>query len=294
MIPIYRSLVINVAFLAAIGTAHGAGKLKPYILAWQGEGDLGKKTSEIKETLKKSGFRVVGEYAPHARARILAITNNTLRAVAARSSKGGFGAVQRVSITRVGKQLQVAYTNPTYWSAAFRMWGNLSSVSSALKKALGNQRDFGSEGLTPSELMKYHYKVLMPYFTDQDEIGSYASYKEAIQSVKAGLAARKGGTKLVYGVKIPGKQETVFGVQMTRGCSAEKHLTKKIDYARLRATPWLPYQILVSGDKAYALRGRFRIAVSFPDLSMSTFMQIFCAPGAIKEALEAVANPNKD
>ena len=54
-------------------------------------------------------------------------------------------------------------------------------------------------------------------------------------------------------------------------------------------TAYMPYEILVSGDTAYALRGKFRIAMSFPDLSMGTFLKISRAPGAIKGVLQDVA-----
>jgi hypothetical protein len=273
------------------GSAHGGRWLKPYVLAWVGSGDLGEKTREVKDTLKKRGFEVVGEYTPFRTARVLAITNAALKRAAASSNKGGFGAVQRVTVTRVGGEIQVAFTNPIYWANAFRMRGSLASVARALENALGRRKGYGSKGLTAAKLRKYHYKVMMPYFTDLDELGEYDSHREAVRTVAAGLAARRGGVKRVYKVTIPGKNETVFGVQMTRGCSGEKHIMKYVDRARYRSTGFLPYQILVSGNKAYALRGRFRIAVSFPDLTMSTFMKIFCAPGAIQDALEAVATP---
>jgi len=53
----------------------------------------------------------------------------------------------------------------------------------------------------------------------------------------------------------------------------------------------LPYELLVSGPDVIALRGRFRIAQSFPDLTMGTFMKIRSAPGAIKSTLTQVAQP---
>jgi len=42
----------------------------------------------------------------------------------------------------------------------------------------------------------------------------------------------------------------------------------EIDFKDLRSTAHLPYDILVFGNKVCALYARFRIAVSFPDLSM--------------------------
>jgi len=273
--------------------APAEAKLKPYILASEEPGDLKQKTREVKAALKAAGFKVVGHYGPYAGAKVLAITNRTLKKVAGASHRGGFGAVLRVSITRQGKNLQVAYSNPPYWRHAFRLRGDLTPVKKKLEETLGNKRAFGGKGITPGALRKYHYMVSMPYFDDQDELGTYGSLKEALDTVEANLAAKKGGTKKVYRVKIPGKEEVVFGVQTYKKCAAEKHYMGIIDKASTKSLPHLPYQLLISRFKgeyhAYALRGRFRIAVSFPGLTMGTFMKINCAPGEIQDALEAVA-----
>jgi hypothetical protein len=62
------------------------------------------------------------------------------------------------------------------------------------------------------------------------------------------------------------------------------------DRGELRHTAHLPYALLVSGRHAYALAGKFRIALAFPDLSMGTFMKISGAPNAIRDSLESLAS----
>jgi hypothetical protein len=42
----------------------------------------------------------------------------------------------------------------------------------------------------------------------------------------------------------------------------------------------------VSGKHAYMLHGKFRIAQSFPDLSMGNFMNISGAPDAIENSIK--------
>jgi hypothetical protein len=59
-----------------------------------------------------------------------------------------------------------------------------------------------------------------------------------------------------------------------------------IDTGALRHTTHLPYEVLVSGKNAYMLHGKFRIAQSFPDLSMGNFMSISAAPDAIETILK--------
>ena len=51
-------------------------------------------------------------------------------------------------------------------------------------------------------------------------------------------------------------------------------------------------KMLVSGNKVYALYARFRIATSFPDLSMmgdNSFMHIMKSPEAIRKSLTQAA-----
>jgi hypothetical protein len=85
---------------------------------------------------------------------------------------------------------------------------------------------------------------------------------------------------------ITGKEETVFGVAITDGEGADKTVMSSIDNGELRHGAHLPYEILVSGNKAYMLHGKFRIAQSFPDLSMGSFMGISAAPDAIEMTLK--------
>ena len=102
------------------------------------------------------------------------------------------------------------------------------------------------------------------------------------------LAAGKGGVSKVYRIDVPGKDESVFGVAMTKKCSGDKFVMSNIDFKPVRSTAHLPYEMLVSGKKVYALYARFRIAINFPDLKMmgdNSFFKIMCAPDAIEEAL---------
>lgn len=62
----------------------------------------------------------------------------------------------------------------------------------------------------------------------------------------------------------------------------------KIDIGSPKHTGFLPYELLIVGNKAYMLHGRFRIALSFPDLTMSQFMKIVSTPGYIEEKMTAV------
>ena len=282
-------------FCAAIGIANAAdAKLKSFILAEKTTGDVASVTAATKVKLSKAGFDVVGEYSPYSNATILIVTNDTLKTNATQSKFGAFGAAQRVTITKVDNEVQVAFTNPTYMSHAYRMKSDLSDVSSKLKSALGDMGEYGpEEGLTAKNLRDYQYKWLMPYFSDLNELADFGNQLVAIEKVEASLAKNnETGVKKVYRIDLPGKEETVIGVSMAGpedvDCSGDKYIMNKIDFKKLKSTAHLPYEVVISKGKVYALLAEFRIAISFPDLSMmgsNSFASIMCAPTAIQEAL---------
>ena len=275
-----------VCLLTAV-SAQAGDAFKPFVLASQGSGTVADKIQVVKDAVTTAGFDVVGEYAPYEGAHIVIVSNDSLKQNAAQSDFGGYGAVQRISITQAKEQVQVAYTNPRYTASIYRMTGDLADVATALEGALGNMNEFGATNArSADDLKKYHYMAFMPYFDDHLTIGKYDSYEDAISKVEQGLANSKAVNQL-YRVDIPGKEESVFGVSILEGAGADKSVMEKIDTDLLKHTAHLPYEILVSGGKAYTQHGKFRIAMSSPDLGMGTFMKISDAPDAIELTLKA-------
>jgi len=292
-----KRVLLSALFLFVGAAQADDVKLKPFVLASKGAGTVAEKTAQVKTALTTAGFTVVGEYSPYPGANIVIVTNDELKKNAAASESGGYGAVQRVSVTEVGNSVQVSYTNPVYMSHVYRMDGDLSGVSAALEKALGRVEEFGAQGMTAKKARKYHYTIGMEYFDEPSELAEYASYEEAVQAVDAKLANNQNGVSKVYRVDIPGKQETVFGVGLKGSGDSkamdDQFIMSEIDFRDLKSTAHLPYEVLVSGNKVYALYARFRIAINFPDLSMmgkNSFMNIMKAPEAIRKALQNTVN----
>jgi hypothetical protein len=268
--------------------------LKPFVLGSRGAGTVAEKSEQAKMALTAAGFSVVGNYSPYSDATVLIVTNDELKKNAAASEHGGFGVVQRVAITKVKDEVQVSYTSPVYMANVYRMKGDLSGVAASMNTALGKVEEFGAaKGMTASAARKYHYMVGMEYFDEPSVLAEYGSYEEAVKSVDAKLSANKNGVARVYRVDVPGKQETLFGVSL-KGADAQKYMDdqfimKEIDFHDVKSTAHLPYEVLVSGNKVYALYARFRIAINFPDLSMmgqNSFMNIMKTPEAIRNALQ--------
>ena len=289
-----RNILLSALLLFSIGnvTADDA-KLKPFVLASKGAGKVAEKSEQAKTALIAGGFTVVGDYSPYPDATILIVTNEELKKNAAASEHGGFGAIQRVSVTKVNDEVQVSYTNPVYMANVYRMKVDLSSVAAGLAAALGKVEEFGAQGMTASQARKYHYMMGMEYFDEPSLLAEYASYEEAVQSVDAKLTTNNNGVTKVYRVDVPGKDESVFGVAMKAAKEADNYMDdqfimKEIDFRDVKSTAHLPYEILVSGNKVYALYARFRIAIDFPDLSMmgkNSFMNIMKTPEAIRYVL---------
>lgn len=276
--------------------------LKPFVLGSKGPGDVAQKVEASKAALTANGFTVAGTYSPYANTTIIVVTNDELKSNAAKSENGGFGAAMRVSVVKAGNDVQVSYTNPVYWANAYRMKGDLKNVSAALEKALGRVEEFGAKGLTASKLRKYHYMIGMEYFDEPSELAEHKSYEDAVKTLETNLAAGVSGVTKIYRIDIPGKKETVFGVAMKGKSDADKFMDDKyimseIDFKDVKSAAHLPYEILVSGKNVYALYARFRIATSFPDLSMmgsNSFMNIMKSPEAIRKALMAAAGGKEE
>jgi len=285
-----------VFFLLNVASADEA-LLKPFVLGSRGPGTVAEKTTVVKSALIAQGFTIAGEYAPYPEAMVIVATNDELKSTAAKSERGGFGAMVRVSVTKVKDEVQVAYVNPVYMANAYRMQGDLADVAANLAAALGKQEEFGAKGLKAKKLRSYHYMMGMEYFNEPSMLAEYGSFEEAAAAVESGLAAGRGGVTRVYRIDVPEKKEAVFGVALKGATEVDKYMDDRfimseIDFKDIRSTAHLPYEILVSGNKVYALYARFRIATSFPDLSMmgsNSFMHIMKSPEAIRKALTHAA-----
>lgn len=288
---ILKNLLLTTLTLGlSMGSALAADVLKPFTLGSKGPGTVAEKVAAAKTALQANGFTIAGSYSPYPETTIIVVTNDEMKTTAAKSEHGGFGAAQRVSVTKVGNDVQVSYTTPAYMANGYRMANDLPQTTEKLKAALGNVEEFGAKGLTASKLRKYHYMFGMEYFDEPVPLAEYGSYEEAVKAVEANLAAGKGGCTKVYRVDVTGKKESVFGVAMKGGDKYmdDKYIMSVIDSGDLKGSAHLPHEMLVTGNKVIALYARFRIALNYPDLKMSgsnSFMKIMESPEAIKKAM---------
>jgi len=305
-LSIVRATCSLLLLLSLSSVAVAADALKPFILADSIEGNQpGQARAGIVASLQNAGFEVIGQYSPYHGADVVVFTHSVLRDLAKRSARGGYGATLRVSLTRNNDKIEIAYTNPHYWANAYRMQADVETIASQLKSILGYVKSFGSGdlSLTASDLRKYHYTFMMEYFDDPSVLNYFDSHQQAVTTVRDNLARQVGASTRIFELKLgadtKGKQMTLFGVGLSGSdeddCSSDAYIMSRIDRDSPRHTAHLPYEILVYGDQAEALYGRFRIAISWPHLPMlasdtgATFFSIMCAPGAIQAALTEIA-----
>jgi len=147
---------------------------------------------------------------------------------------------------------------------------------------------FGSEdGLELKKLRKYQYMMAMPDFDDVVVLKKFDTYDNAVKTIDANLKAGVKDVKRVYSVKVPGKNLKLYGIAL-KGEDGEGTFLPKIDIGKPKHTAFLPYEILVYGNQAIMLHGRYRIALSFPDLTMGTFTKIMSTPGNIEDLMKSV------
>ncbi len=290
------ALAFTVMLLPTTG-AMAADKILPFILAYKGPGDFEAKISEVKQKIEGAGFNVVGDYVPYENAHIVIFTSDALRKVAAQSEMGGFGTAMRASINKVGSEIQVAFVNPQYLAYAYRMKSDLANTRAALEKSLGMIQEFGSKEMTERKLKKYHYTFGMEYFDDPYVLAEYGSHKEALAAVEKNLASNAAGVRKLYRIDVPGKDESIIGVSMKAPADGDEHMDDAfqmgvVDFEELKQNAYLPYEVMVTGNKVVAQHMRFRMAVHFPGLKMMgdhSFMKLMSSPEAIRKSLaEAV------
>ena len=271
--------------------------LAPYIKVAESQESIQALSQKVTELLKEGGYEVLGSYHPANRGtlKVIAFTNKDLKNTAVKvADRGALGAVMKVGFVKKDGKVTVSYTNPDYLLRAYlrehynTYESTFTKFAADLKSALssvGNEfTPFGGT-VRADKLKKYHYKIMMPYFTDPETLGEYASFDEGLKIIEDNLRAKKGNAVEVYRLIYPNRQIAVFGVGLRSKEDGESHFLPKIGVEHAAA---MPYEIILQNNKATMLHGKYRIALHWPDLTMGTFMKIMSTPGDIEDTLEGL------
>lgn len=281
--------------VAVFALVHSALALavSPYIAGDKvNGGDLASAMAQVEGKLLGAGFTIVGRHLPPGLPQygtVVVTDQGVLDAVTGIGGSAIAGAVIRVGVKADGS---VSYMNPDYWYRAY-LRRNFSKAEPAVRavqdklgKTLGAGNAFGGD-LETDDLPTYRYMFGMERFESaKNELNGYPGFQDAVKTIRDNLAKGTRHTAKVYEVVLPAKKLAVFGVAMNDPEYGEAWWVNKIGPDHVAALPW---EIYVVNDKAYALYGRYRTALGWPELGMGTFMSIMSHPDTAREMLTAVA-----
>ncbi len=292
--------VIAIALLSFSFYLGKAQNLSPYIVGFETNESVTATQTKVVSQLELNGIKVVGQYQPandKNRAVIVFTANELETAVKTIGGLTGFAVTLRIGITNENGKTIVSYTNPLYWGNAYfrndfdKVSGSYAILIEHIEKAMKASgeftgKPFGSKhGLSTKDLRKYHYMMTMPYFEDVVELANFDSHVAALDKIESALKKSVPDISQVYKVNIPGKELTLYGFALS-GEKGESKFLPIIDIGQPKHTAFLPYEVLVKENKVLMLHGRYRIAISFPDLTMMTFTKIMSTPGNIESLLK--------
>ena len=272
-------------------------ELSPYIKVGESSNSIQQVSQSIIQALKDNSFTVLGTYNPAEKSSlgVIAFTRNDLKNTVIKvADRGALAAIMKIGLVKNGQNIVISYTNPDYLLRAYlplnynTYKGTFDKFSKDLKNALSIIGDdftpFGGT-VEADKLSKYHYKIMMPYFTDPIELAEFNSFDEGLAVIEKNLKAKKGNTQEVYRLIYGNEKVAVFGIGLRNKEEGESHFLPIIGEEHAAA---LPYEIILQENRVTMLHGKYRIALHWPDLTMGTFMKIMSTPGDIEDALEAL------
>lgn len=293
-----KSFLVCIILLLPLQLASGQN-LKPYTLALETTENISELKVQIETNLEQSGIDVIGQYQPandSSRLVIVFTSQELLSAVREVGGRTGFGASLRLGITEENGKTIVSYTNPEYWGNAYfreefdKVSAYYSTLSEKLQRAMEASGTFlgtyfgSNEGLSTRKLSKYRYMFLMPRFDNSVRLEEFDSHQAAIDKIDSAIQSGVPNVELVYKQDLPYQDLVLYGFGLS-GDDGEGKFLPIIDFDNPKHTAFLPYEILVMGDEVHMLHGRYRIALSFPDLKMKTFTKIMSTPGDIENMM---------
>lgn len=268
--------------------------IAPYV---QGDrvqaGNLTAVSAAVEKKLTDAGFQVLGHYSPRGISThgvVVAVDPATLAKVREIGGAHIVAAPIRVGVSEAG---EVSYANPDYWYRAYlrsryqQAEPTVRDLQARLAKTLGAGPAFGGDE-PAKNLPVYRYMVGMERFDDKKNLlAKHADFDTAVRTVRENLSKGVAGTSKVFELIVAERKVALFGVAMNNPETGDATIVDKIGVTDRIAA--FPYEIFVVNNEVHAFYGRYRLALSFPDLGMGQFMRIVYAPEEILTTLTAVA-----
>ena len=296
-----KNIIVSLIVIISFGFHSIGQELAPYIKIGETSETIQESTDKVINALKENSFTVLGSYNPmnSSSYKVVVFTNNDLKNTVVKiKDRGALAAAFKVGLVNKNGKVTISYTNPDYILRAY-LGDNYITYKSAFDKfsadlkttfsTIGDEfKPFG--GIVEADKLKnYHYKIMMPYFSDPVELNEFSSFEEGLKVIEDNLKMKKGKTVEVYRIVYMNQNVAVFGVGLSSKEDGESHFLPKIGTDHVAA---LPYEIILQGNKDTMIQGKYRIALHWPDLTMGTFMKIMSTPGDIEDTLEGLCEPS--
>tara|TARA_R110001583_G_scaffold109032_1_gene257691 strand:+ start:4001 stop:4888 length:888 start_codon:yes stop_codon:yes gene_type:complete len=290
-----KNLILSSLAIIFIGISSIAQDLSPYIKVVESSETMDAISEKVVNALKDNSFTILGAYNPSNKStlKVIAFTRTDLKNTVVKvTDRGALAAIFKIGLVQNNGKVTVSYTNPEYILRAY-LDKNYNTFISTFKKfsadlksslsAIGNEfTPFGGT-VSADKLGKYHYKMMMPYFSDPVTLNEFSSFEEGLKIITDNLKVKKGKTTQVYQLLYANEKIAIFGVGLQDIEDGEAYFLPKIGEAHVAA---LPYEIILQDKKATMLHGKYRLALHWPELTMGTFMKIMSTPGDIENTLE--------
>lgn len=270
--------------------------IPPYYRIAVKSGSIESVASEYKNIIEVNGLSLLGEYHPgnNPALFIVAFTCPKLKEIATGvDERGALAAVMKLGFVSRNGMIEVSILNPdyifhAYLRSAMESSRRASDLEIISKKIFGlftsdeyTAVPFGGD-LTAEQLHKYHYMMGMPYFDDPVVLKNFASFEEGLATIRDNLE-KNGSLVKVYELYEPDSKVAVFGVGIPDSEKGEARFLPIIGEDHAAA---MPYEIILQGNRATMLHGRYRFALLWPELKMSTFTKIMSTPGDIEDFMK--------
>lgn len=295
-----KNLLCCLLFVVGGGLTLAGQSLSPYLKITEKKEPIQTVSKSVRDALQENGFEVLGTYHPADRSslEVIAFTRKDLKNTVAKvEDRGALAAAMKIGLVAEGGKVTVSCTNPEYLLRAYlrdeyntykSTFGKFTADLQAALSSVGDDFTPFGGAVEADKLKNYHYKIMMPYFTDPVTLWEYASFEEGLRTIEDNLRQKRGNSVKVYQIVYPDKGIAVFGVGLRDKEEGESHFLPKIGVEHAAA---MPYEIILQNKTATMLHGKYRIALHWPDLTMGTFMKIMSTPGDIEDALEKICKP---
>lgn len=286
-------------FALFVAFAISVSAIPPYYKMEVRTGTISEMAEIVRAKLLEGGFNILGEYYPGDTEHlyVLSFTSDELIDLASEGlDQGLLASVMKVGITRYDGKVTVSVLNPeylfyAYLSTAMDLERLRSEVEELSKKVLGAMTfegtaplGFGGD-LSAKDLKKYKYMPAMPTFDKPVELNTFTNFDKGLEVIRKNLEEKKNKCEKVFELKVPGKNIAIIGVGMFDQAKGESHFLSIIGEDNVAA---MPYEIILIDKKAIMLHGRYRFALHWPELKMTTFTRIMSSPGDVEDLLKAL------